>query len=183
MSFHVRRIAASALCVFAATAATTGHSAVSFESTTNAAATASASVPLPGAPTSLLAYTVDHQRALELSLTRSPLGFTEAPAFVPPDVALRNPLSGSLRTDADLFLWNYVAMLHAQKEGSGFDLEETRVATVVALPPVSPVPLPTAKWLLIVIALGMVGARHLLPRQPSAEREAPNEGVARLQTA
>jgi len=160
MSLHVRRIAATAISALAAALPLSSHADITLAD--GAPPSTAAAVALPQTQTSLLAYAVDQQRAFEMSGMRSsPFGLPPSFSFVPSDAALGNPLSESLRGDSDVFLWNYVGMLHALKAADGFDLNDTRVAVVVAMPPVSPVPLPTMTWLLVVTVLGLFGAARM----------------------
>ena len=70
--------------------------------------------------------------------------------------AQRNPLSTSLRGDSDLFLWNLVAIVHAQQIDRPFDLVQTSITVFSPAPSVvSPVPLPGAIWLLVAGLLGL----------------------------
>jgi hypothetical protein len=179
MSRPTRRLAATALSLSAVFAPLSGQTAIAVD---DGGADTASPVPSFAQPASLLSY------AVELSTLRAtPLGLTDAAPFVQTDAALRNPLSGSLRSDSDVFLWNYVAMLYAQQQTSPFDLEDTRLATVVTLPPVSPVPLPTMEWLLIIVALGMVGARLVLPAErvprDSTQGESPDADLGGMRTA
>jgi len=73
--------------------------------------------------------------------------------------AQRNPLSANLRGDSDLFLWNLVALVHAQQINRTFDLVDTNLtAFLPATNVVSQVPLPGALWLLGAGLAGLVGA-------------------------
>ena len=76
--------------------------------------------------------------------------------------ALRNPLSASLRSSSDLFLWNLVALVHAQQTTLTFDLVDTNLTALVPLQPdvVSPVPLPPTLGLFISGALGLAALRR-----------------------
>ena len=84
--------------------------------------------------------------------------------------AQRNPLSSNLRGDSDLFLWNLVALVHAQQVNRTFDLVDTNLtAFLPATNAVSQVPLPGAVWLLGAGLAGLVGAaRRRRDLQPLA---------------
>ena len=81
--------------------------------------------------------------------------------------AQRNPLSTNLRGDSDLFLWNLVALVHAQQVNRTFDLVDTNLtAFLPATNVVSQVPLPGALWLLGAGLAGLVAsARRRLGMQ------------------
>ena len=73
--------------------------------------------------------------------------------------AQRNPLSVNLRGDSDLFLWNLVALVHAQQVNRTFDLVDTNLtAFLPATHVVSQVPLPGALWLLGAGLAGLMAA-------------------------
>lgn len=90
-------------------------------------------------------------------MLESPLAFGEAPRQSIP--AQRNPLSINLRGDSDLFLWNLVAIVHAQQFARTFDLVETNLtAFVPSANVVSQVPLPGALWLFGVGLAGLAAS-------------------------
>lgn len=92
--------------------------------------------------------------------------------------ALRNPLSASLRSDSDLFLWNLVAIVHSQQIARTFDLVETGLtAFAPSTSVVSPVPLPGALWLLVMGGAALGGARLRLGRRAA---DSGAEPAARL---
>jgi hypothetical protein len=66
-----------------------------------------------------------------------------------------------LRGDVDLFLWNLLSIVHAQREGRPFELAERGVAYVLVTQSdqPAPVPLPGALWLFVMGLLGLAGTR------------------------
>ena len=66
-----------------------------------------------------------------------------------------------LRGDVDLFLWNLLGLVHAQRDGRHFALTELRIDFVFANHSDQPsaVPLPGALWLFVMGLLGLAGTR------------------------
>lgn len=91
--------------------------------------------------------------------------------------AQRNPLSTNLRGDSDLFLWNLVALVHAQQVNRSFDLVEINLtAFLPATNVVSQVPLPGALWL---FGAGLIGLAAPARRRLAAQlRARPAAGLA-----
>ena len=130
-------------------------------------AVTSASSPIvsPGAsgnPTGdLLLQTLEQLRSDRAEPLATTLTTTNDLVFRQSTPALRNPLSSSLRSGSDLFLWNFVALIHAQQVERPFDLVDTNLTAIAPLQAavVSTVPLPASIWLFIIGGLGLAGAR------------------------
>ena len=71
------------------------------------------------------------------------------------------PPPAKLRGDVDLFLWNLLGIVHAQREGKSFELADRGIAFVLAHHGDQPsaVPLPGALWLFVMGLLGLAGTR------------------------
>jgi hypothetical protein len=113
--------------------------------------------------TGLAARVTGHDRAF---------GEYDRPAFALGVGQLISP-PARLRGDVDLFLWNLLSIVHAQRGGRPFELTDSSVAFVLthhADPPAA-VPLPPAMWLFVMGLLGLAGTRMTGHREGSRGRE------------
>lgn len=97
---------------------------------------------------------------------------------------LRDARASALRGEYDLFLWNLIGVLEAQRDGRRFDLIDRSAwhVSLQANEPPAPVPLPAAMWLFVMGLLGLAGTRLTGARAGSGAKGSPAASTA-LQTA
>jgi len=130
--------------------------------TTSPGSPSSAMTVVAGRPSEdFLSQTLEQLRAARAEPLAASLGDSAAITFRQSAPALQNPLSSSLRGSSDLFLWNFVALIHAQQLDRTFDLVDTGLTAWQPLQTnvVSQVPLPASIWLFLIGVLGLAGAR------------------------
>lgn len=92
----------------------------------------------------------------------SPAGDADAMQSALSATPSRNPVFGGLTGNADLLLWNLVAMVRAQQHRQAFELIDTGITTIHLsedIAKVSAVPLPGVVWLFVMGVMGLAGVR------------------------